>query len=547
MERITLHQLSAVAQVAPPSLHIVHELNEKAWRSRLSDRHLTRKLSQEAYELSANNQPPYASGIAESLVNLSFLAFLEDHYGEALAKAVEAQTILENSYDRTWLSRVYNVLGTTFSHLGERSKAIDYLYKQINLSQSLNDKENEASGYNNLAIANLNIDADKALTYYHQALSLLRELGNRKSEAVTIHNIAECLINKGMNSEAKPYAQHALKIARELELKHIEISALGLLGKVFVAEKEPGKALTYLETALAAASSYHPKQESIILKCLGDFYLEQNQAPAALGALEKALNLCEASSHKARIYACHESLAKAYEKIASYKQALTHYQKFHQIKEAAFREENEQKVRSLEVLHRTEVAKREAELQKQKNTELQRYVAKLESLNEQVKQLSLRDPLTGVYNRRYLLEHGVKLFSQAQRYNRPLSSIILDVDHFKRVNDSFGHGVGDSVLKELAKLLSHSLRNADILARYGGEEFVILMPETKLENAYLACERLRKTVETHPWQNIHPELRITISIGLAADISLPDYNALIELADSKLYEAKRNGRNRICS
>ncbi len=547
MERITFNQLSTMADFAPPSLHIVHELNEKAWRSRLSDRHLCRRLSGEAYELSASNQPPYATGIAESLVNLGFVAFQEDQYDDALSKALEAQTILENGYDRTWLSRVYNVLGATLSHLGERSSAIDFLYKQIGLSQELNDKENEASGYNNLAIAHLGLDAEKSLKYYHNALALLRELGNRKSEAVTLHNIAECLIDKGASSDARPYALHTLELAKKLGLSHIEISTLGLLGKIHLAENKAAEALSYFENALAQATQYHPKQESIILKCLGDYYLKQNQPAEALTYLHRALELAETSAHKARIYACHESLAHTFEKSNDFAKALEHFRAFHQLKEAAFKEENEQKVRSLEVLHRTEVSKREAEMQRQKNTELQRYVVELETLNEQVKELSLRDPLTSVYNRRYLLEHGVKLFNQAKRYERPLSSVLLDVDHFKQVNDTFGHSIGDLVLKALAKLLSTALRSADILARYGGEEFVILMPETRLDSAVLACERLRKLVESYTWSDIHPDLSITISIGVAADLSLADYNAQLDLADAKLYEAKRTGRNKVCA
>ncbi len=546
MQRINITTSSEPSYITPPSFYFIHELNEKAWRLRLTNRQEARKLSEEALGLANEENPPYAIGLAESLVTLSFIDFREDNYEAALAKALEAQSILETTHNRNWLSRVYNVLGVTFMHLGDQFTALTHLYKQIELSQSLKDRENEASGYNNLAIANLTIDPKKSLHFYHEALSILRELGQRNSEAITLHNIAECLVNQRQHPEAKPYAQHAYKIATELEMRHIEISSLGLLGDIYASEDKLDNALNCLKSALSKSRNYHKKQESVILLRLGDYYLQQKEPKKAQAYLQEALKISEASAHKMRIFDCHEKLAECYEQQERHKEALKHFKAFHSIKEKVFKEENAQKVRALEVVHQTEVAKRESELQRQKNTELERYVVKLETLNEQVKLLSLKDSLTGAYNRRYLMEHGTKLYSQAKRYDRPFSVCIMDVDHFKSVNDTFGHAVGDVVLKKLVELLKATLRTADVLARYGGEEFVILMPETSEENAKLACERFRKLIEKHPWKTIHPDLSITMSLGLASNNHLSDISSLFELADTKLYEAKHNGRNQVC-
>lgn len=167
---------------------------------------------------------------------------------------------------------------------------------------------------------------------------------------------------------------------------------------------------------------------------------------------------------------------------------------------------------------------------------------------ERTKELSFTDPLTGVHNRRYFNQVYVREFERAKRYERPMSVLMIDIDHFKVYNDTLGHLAGDSLLRRLAQELSESLRRTDFLARYGGEEFVVLLPETDYERARRVAEKLRRHVESVRFEGeeVQPEGTLTISVGVA---SYPRHSddplELLELSDRSLYAAKAAGRNRV--
>ena len=168
-------------------------------------------------------------------------------------------------------------------------------------------------------------------------------------------------------------------------------------------------------------------------------------------------------------------------------------------------------------------------------------------LYERTKRLSITDGLTNVYNHRYFQEELTREFLRSQRSEKPLSLILLDIDHFKRFNDTYGHQQGDTVLKELARVLQNNIRSCDVLARYGGEEFAITMPETEREVCGMASERLRAAVEKHAVPGQDEELKVTISMGLSTTSTKEITSAaeLISAADRALYRAKENGRNRV--
>jgi diguanylate cyclase (GGDEF)-like protein len=165
-------------------------------------------------------------------------------------------------------------------------------------------------------------------------------------------------------------------------------------------------------------------------------------------------------------------------------------------------------------------------------------------LNSDLQRLAITDPLTGLFNRRGLYELGQREVERARRYSRPLSLIMLDIDHFKLVNDQYGHPTGDDVLKLLADRMQKNVRDIDILARYGGEEFVILLPEIDLADARPVAERLRQAVGDWPFSTDRGEISITISVGATQTGNAPyELEALIAHADAAMYIAKQQGRN----
>jgi diguanylate cyclase (GGDEF)-like protein/PAS domain S-box-containing protein len=153
------------------------------------------------------------------------------------------------------------------------------------------------------------------------------------------------------------------------------------------------------------------------------------------------------------------------------------------------------------------------------------------------------DPLTGVFNRRQLEEVARKEVDRAHRHRRPLAVAMLDADHFKRVNDSYGHHAGDEVLRTIAKRCQGTLRTNDVLGRYGGEEFVVLFPETTLSDAGVVAERLRAAIADQPFDVGDRGLSVTVSLGVAALSDGLDLQRLLQKADAALYVAKQAGRN----
>ncbi|MEI2783311.1 MAG: diguanylate cyclase [Candidatus Competibacter sp.] len=169
-------------------------------------------------------------------------------------------------------------------------------------------------------------------------------------------------------------------------------------------------------------------------------------------------------------------------------------------------------------------------------------INKRKRLEEKLRRLAITDPLTGAFNRRYLLQVMETEISRVQRYARPLSLIMFDIDHFKRINDTFGHDRGDIVLKGIAALTRQRLRHSDIFARWGGEEFMVLAPETALPHAIALAETLRAALRDSPFPDIGP---VTASFGVAE--YRPDETAdqWLKRVDERVYQVKREGRDHI--
>jgi len=169
-------------------------------------------------------------------------------------------------------------------------------------------------------------------------------------------------------------------------------------------------------------------------------------------------------------------------------------------------------------------------------------------LYKQVQELSITDTLTGVFTRKHYLERLVEEIDYSRKFNYPFSLLMLDIDYFKKFNDHYGHLVGDAILKFISKLIKDNLRQVDLLCRYGGEEFSIILTNTDKEGGKLAAERIRNSVENGSIKVYDEELKVTISIGVAA---FPgdgkNERILIEKADKALYRAKEKGRNQVSS
>ncbi|WP_457601190.1 GGDEF domain-containing protein [Hydrogenivirga sp.] len=177
--------------------------------------------------------------------------------------------------------------------------------------------------------------------------------------------------------------------------------------------------------------------------------------------------------------------------------------------------------------------------------ELEEYINQLKGDKEKFEELAYTDPLTGLNNRRFFMEKAKTIIDLSKRYGEPVALLMMDIDNFKRINDNYGHDVGDLVLKKLAEVINASIRSSDIPARFGGEEFVVLLPKTDEKGALMVAERIRNGFRNSSVQVNGKEVWTSVSIGLAMLEEDDDIDTLIKKADEALYEAKRSGKDRV--
>ena len=192
-------------------------------------------------------------------------------------------------------------------------------------------------------------------------------------------------------------------------------------------------------------------------------------------------------------------------------------------------------------------AQKEADAKlREAHNKLEEQMNEIQVLQSDLREQAIRDPLTKLHNRRYLKETLSRELSRAMREQYPVSFLLLDIDHFKTVNDTYGHAAGDFVLKEIAEHLLEFTRTGDIVCRYGGEEFLVVFPNTKEQDAFFIADRLRATIQKSIIYVDRHVISITVSAGISEFPSHGQYEALIlETADKALYHAKYNGRNQV--
>jgi len=472
--------------------------------------------------------------------------------------ASKSASIPESTPAPIWLFRLYVCLGSIYFDLKQTDYALDCARKQLDLAQQLKNDRYAAAA--TLSIGRLHAalgNTAKALSYYGEAEKLFEKVTDHWGISITLLNTSALYRETGMFQLCEYVAKKCLLLATNSKnLRSICFSYLEL-GYCAAHKKSYDKAKAHFERALSLAKELDLSDE-IIESCLQLALIpDKTTYQERLTHIEKATELATTLNDKSLLSLCYETLAKFHKQFGNFQDAFKALEKHMALKEVWLEESNKRSLNNALVVFETEKAQQEAEVHRLKAIELQETVSELEELNLKVRELSIRDSLTGLFNRRHLEEQVHPLFEQSLRYNKAISICLLDIDNFKKINDQFSHQIGDAVLQQFAQILQAVIRSADVVARYGGEEFIILMPETNLNSGHQLAERLRLDIENFDWTSIAPELKVTASFGLSsipADVGLlavkeqalrPD--KLISLADKRLYIAKNSGRNRVCS
>jgi diguanylate cyclase (GGDEF)-like protein len=394
---------------------------------------------------------------------------------------------------------------------------------------------------------------EEALNFFESALEAFRSEGNIHGEGLAYVDRGRARATLCQHEDAVSDFKRGVEILSTLEDTPHLAPALATLGGALAALDRHEEAQIAYTTALSLIEgSPAPEYQKDVLLAAARYELSRGLPDSAIATLSRLAGIIsddEVSRYAWEMYAL---LAEAHEQQGDLKTAIHCLRNYQRVRQAVCDVTNTLAIRGLMLQFDVEQARQREEtfrLQSielaRANEELQFLHTQLEERNRVLEQISNDDPLTGLKNRRYLWLRLSTEVRRARRHQRPLCAMMCDIDHFKAINDRFTHTVGDAVLSRIGGILRDAIRTTDIAGRYGGDEFTLLLTDTDLEGATMLAERLREAVSLHPWSELAESLAVTLSVGVTQFQSDQDVHALISAADSRLYEAKRAGRNQV--
>lgn len=532
----------------------IKALNEQAWEFRSSQPERARLLAQQAYELSQTASSLDAAVQEERAASLVVLGFVNRDGGKldvALSQIHESLTLLENIPPSKTACDARLVLAWTYIHIGDYSRALEYATQAQTLARELGLRNIEATALDAEAyIYYLSDDPTEALKHFDEGLQIVRETGDLYRQCFILNNMSLALMAAGKQETALACGEESLRLARKLSLFNQELNVADTIAQVLLNMGSYSKAVRYLEQALKKIEKHDPGILQVYLMInLGKAYMGLQALDQATPLIQRALSATIASGSRAEQATCHQLLSEIFEREGHMQEAFQHFKQFHALNKSVTGQKAAESLNALKIAYQVETARREAEIYQLRTIELQHEIEERKQMQTILEKLATLDSLTQLYNRRHFYILAQREMERALRYRHAVSAVILDIDHFKFVNDNYGHSVGDQALRVVASVIQDSLRTVDIVGRLGGEEFAVLFPETPPAGGLQAGERIRKKIAANPIETGNGNLWLTVSVGAAGiEEVTPDManelDELLKRADNALYEAKQTGRNR---
>ena len=536
------------------------DLIERAWTLRESHSREAEALATEGLIQAEAGTDELLLGLAHR--NLGWFRFMSSAFEEALGHLVRGLDIGVAHAELTLQADCANLMAGVYNSLADYDKSTEQLSAVLKIAREQKDRQREAHCLHNLGFVSMDSRSlGEAQQYLSESLMVYREIGDHSGEAKATGTYANLAFEQGDFKLAVSLAHKAAAQAQHHDQFLVEAVAYSTAGKAHsklaqydLAEELQKRSLSY------AVSTGNKQVQAWGLYELGQVYQQRGESELAKDTYTQALMLAQELSVKGLEMQAYLSLSELSATSNNAGAALEFYRKHHAVELDIFNQEASLKTRALMVQLEVERAKSDAQIYKLRSIELASANEALERANAEksglvnmledqsklLKRQLSEDGLTGLYNRKHiegLLQHE---FWRKKSSNELLCIAMVDIDHFKLINDRFSHLVGDQVLRVVAQLFTQVCRPSDAIGRYGGEEFLFVFPETTLEQGQRVCERVQTAMRTYAWDQVHPGLSVTLSIGVVADLNVPNHERLISHADTKLYEAKNNGRDRIC-
>lgn len=577
----------------PPTTNEVDELNDEAWASQYTDP--AHALNLATQSLNNSWQISYSRGIAYALLNKAFYEVRFSSQEQTAKTLKEAEAYFNDMDDARGSLLVrcgYGALLVAQLKYEEAKQTLENVLREVN--HRLYPLDAYFSLYR-LGYIHFNLgDVQEGLRYYYRALALVQRERCQPLCCMALSDLGSAQMELSNYGEARELLEQAYAICKTLPVSFSQL-VIGNLASVHLEMGNPNAALDLVENDFPLCKGFfRPGEQAFLTIVAAQTYASLNRWGEAWELAMQALPRARADKHPEVINQClwmmgviqrglqqpreaikwlqeaeqgfetvkgvfyilhvYRSLADAFADLSDFEPAYRYLEKFQRYYEETLGASSKAKYFTLQIQHELTQAEfeRDYALQQQikletLNNELRRQVEEIETLQAALLDQAVRDPLTGLHNRRFLNEQFVPVLDQSQRTGHPVGIALLDIDYFKRVNDTYGHAVGDQVLVEMAQLLRSHSRSSDLAVRYGGEEFCLVFP---VSSAVDTRTRLKKLLRL--FHNISIPCGDATITGLTFSAGIVEFpthgdtaDALLHHADLALYSAKHQGRNRV--
>jgi diguanylate cyclase (GGDEF)-like protein len=473
--------------------------------------------------------------------------FLLNDYALALEHLRRARTLWVELNEPLFAAEVSGWMGACLVQQGRYEDGFSQLQSALEAFEALGETGRCARALNYLAIVHEELgDFTRAFEVYERAHAAAVLDGDADMQGRVLANQGKAFVSSGNAEGGLPVLGRAVDVLRSIGAHWHYGWCLLAIGRIHDARGDQVKSLEFHLAALEAVERGHsPRARVEIFAGMGEHYSKRGEHVTARQWLQKALTLATSLGIHREVFKTHKLASEAAKRAGDFERALHHHEQFHEVRATVFDQLARERVATIKAEFELQRVLQARELERLRNRELTAAYAKLEERANTLSTLSTRDGLTGLFNRRHFDEALALELNRARSFDQPLSLALLDIDHFKRINDGYSHVVGDGVLRLVATVLGRELRASDLAARYGGEEFALILPHTSLEGARIAAEKVRVAIGTTDWTKLTPGHPVTASIGLAQALPGELPTDLLRRTDQALYAAKHAGRNRV--
>jgi diguanylate cyclase (GGDEF)-like protein len=442
-----------------------------------------------------------------------------------IAKAVNLWA--ERNHDSYLLARSHRLLAIFFRRLGDAAEALAQAVQSVEHAGGLPPRIRGSNLVTLALVLDLNGSFDEAARRFAEAL----EIATAHDDPYAILTVLNNMAFTAYENEDEQAALDLVRRMRAIEDRYgVPLDGLYLdtIARISMMLGRYAEVETILEPVLRDRTGPLVTEGDALPECLLTVAEAQRLAghpERARATLDDAGQLCAERGLAAVAARVHEARAELHAAVGDFQVAFEEYRLFHAETEALRSAQREMRARALHAVFETSEARR---------------------ASEHFRQMALRDALTGLWNRRYVDERLPVLIAEAAERGLPLSVALVDLDFFKKINDTLSHAVGDQVLQQVATVLGEVVGEPQLVARIGGEEFLLVLPGADAAAAVARCEAVAEAVRRHPWHTLTGSLPVTTSIGVTTHTGGPvTGSALLSAADRNLYEAKRGGRDRV--